>query len=202
MGIVVAGFDIHRSQITFDALDRDSGEIRRGRIDSTPTAVSQWVERFPGRELHVALEACTGWFFVCEALAAAGATAHLADPAETRTRRSTKQRAKTDREDARWLRTLLDEGRLPEAWIPPAHICELRTLTRLRLFEPFFAKPAPKFRYPLPDFGVRIPSPSLKQASIRPSLTVPLPCGPTLSRGATGLWPKEPLVRRLRRKPA
>jgi hypothetical protein len=43
-----------------------------------------------------------------------------------------KRRAKTDREDARWLRTLLCEGRLPEAWIPPAHVREWRTRARLR----------------------------------------------------------------------
>jgi hypothetical protein len=45
---------------------------------------------------------------------------HLAEPAET------------DREDARWLQTLLAEGRLPEAWIAPAHVREWRTRTRLR----------------------------------------------------------------------
>jgi transposase len=43
-----------------------------------------------------------------------------------------KRRAKTDREDARWLRTLLGDGRLPEAWIPPAHVREWRTRARLR----------------------------------------------------------------------
>src|SRR3954462_2221246 len=32
----------------------------------------------------------------------------------------------------RWLRTLLGEGRLPQAWIPPAHVREWRTRTRLR----------------------------------------------------------------------
>jgi len=132
MSIVVAGFDVHRSQITFDALDQESGELSRGRIASTPEAVKQWAERFPGREIHIAVEACTGWYFVCEALTEAGAMAHLADPAETRARRAKKRRAKTDREDARLLRTLLEEDRLPEAWIPPPHICELRTLTRLR----------------------------------------------------------------------
>jgi transposase len=52
---------------------------------------------------------------VCEALARAGAVAHLAEVAETRARRGRKQRAKTDRQDARWLRLLLEEGRLPEA---------------------------------------------------------------------------------------
>ena len=39
MSIVVAGFDIHRAQITFDALDTESGEIRQGRIAATPAAV-------------------------------------------------------------------------------------------------------------------------------------------------------------------
>jgi transposase len=130
--MVVAGFDLHRSQITFDALDRRSGEVTRGRIAATPGAVGEWVGRFPAREVHVAVEAGTGWWFVHQALEGAGAVCHLAEVTETRARRGPKRRAKTDFADARWLRTLLDEGRLPEAWIPPAHICELRTRTRLR----------------------------------------------------------------------
>ena len=129
---IVAGFDVHRAQITFDARDRETGEVHRGRIPSPPEAVVGWVGRFPGRGVHVAVEAGTGWLFVCEALAAAGAVAHLAEPAETSALRGPKRRAKTDREDARWLRTLLCEGRLPEAWIPPAHVREWRTRTRLR----------------------------------------------------------------------
>jgi transposase len=94
--------------------------------------VRGWVGRFGGGEVHVAVEAGTGWLFVCEALREAGAVAHLAEPAETSALRGPKRRAKTDREDARWLRTLLAEGRLPEAWIPPAHVREWRTRTRLR----------------------------------------------------------------------
>jgi transposase len=132
MSIVVAGFDLHRTQITYEALDRETGELLRGRIRAAPDAVSEWVARFPAREVHVAVEACTGWWFVHQALLAAGAICHLAEPAETRARRGPKRRAKTDGADARWLRTLLEEGRLPESWIPPEHICELRTRTRLR----------------------------------------------------------------------
>ena len=115
MGIVVAGFDVHRAQITFDALDTETGEIATGRIRAAPEAVEQWVGRFAGREVHVALEACTGWYFVARSLERAGAVAHLAEVAETRALRGRKRRAKTDREDARWLRQLLGEGRLPEA---------------------------------------------------------------------------------------
>jgi transposase len=129
---IVAGYDVHRQQITFDALDTDSGELHRGRIDSTPAAVRAWVERFPDQEVQVAVEACTGWLFVCEALAEVGATAHLADPAEVAAKRGRKRRAKTDRADARHLRQLLAEGRLPEAWIPPAHVREWRSRCRLR----------------------------------------------------------------------
>jgi transposase len=129
---IVAGFDVHRTQITFDALDQDTGELHRGRIPATPEAVREWVRRFPGREVHVAVEACTGWLFVCQALEAEGATPHLAEPAETAARKSAKRRAKTDRADARHLRTLLAENRLPESWMPPPHVQEWRTRTRLR----------------------------------------------------------------------
>ena len=122
---IVAGFDVHRTQITFDALDTDTGEVTRGRIDATPTAVERWVGRFAGREVHVALEACTGWLFVSRALEHAGATPHLAEPVETHALRGRKRRAKTDREDARWLRRLLCEGRLPESWMPPEHVREM-----------------------------------------------------------------------------
>jgi transposase len=129
---IVAGFDVHRKQITFDALDTETGELSRGRIDSTRAAVRSWAERFPGRRVDVAVEACTGWLFVCEELAAAGAAAHLAEPAETSARRGRKRHAKTDRADARHLRELLCERRLPEAWLPPAHVVAWRTRTRLR----------------------------------------------------------------------
>jgi transposase len=129
---IVAGFDVHRAQITFDALDQETGEVQRGRIPASREAVAGWVTRFPNESIHVAVEAGTGWLFVCEALHEAGATPHLAEPAETSALRGPKRRAKTDREDARWLRTLLAEGRLPEAWIPPAHVREWRTRTRLR----------------------------------------------------------------------
>ena len=129
---IVAGFDVHRAQITFDALDQRTGEVERGRIRATPEAVRRWAARFAGKEVHVAVEACTGWLFVCEALVEAGAIPHLAEPVETSALRGRKRRAKTDREDARWLRTLLCDGRLPEAWIPPAHVREWRTRARLR----------------------------------------------------------------------
>ena len=46
--------------------------------------------------MHVVVEACTGWLFVCDALAAAGAVAHLAEPVETRALRGRKRRGLSD----------------------------------------------------------------------------------------------------------
>jgi transposase len=73
---IVAGFDVHRTQITFDALDTETGEVHRGRIAADPESVRGWVGRFEGQRVDVAVEACTGWLFVCEALREAGADAH------------------------------------------------------------------------------------------------------------------------------
>src|SRR5215218_1050326 len=132
MGIVVA-LDVHRKQITYKALDRDTGEVRRGRIAPAARAeVRTWLGRFAGREAEFALEGTTGWRFVVEEIERAGHTAHLADPAETAVKRGRKRRAKTDRADCVLQLTLLLGGELPESWIPPAQILELRTRVRLR----------------------------------------------------------------------
>jgi transposase len=53
-------------------------------------------------------------------------------PTETSGLKSKKKRAKTDWADARHLRELLLLGRVPESWIAPAHILDLRGRVRLR----------------------------------------------------------------------
>jgi transposase len=63
---------------------------------------------------------------------ACGGTAHLAETVETRALRGRKRRAKTDRQDALWLRELLAEGRLPESWIAPEHVRQWRSRLHLR----------------------------------------------------------------------
>ena len=129
---MVGGFDVHRKQITFDYVD-DDGLVRVGEIrPATRTTLRHWLsEHCPAGDAEFALEGCTGWRYVVDELATAGVVAHLGDPAEIATLRGPKKRAKTDRADARLLRTLLLEGRFPESWIPPAHVVEVRTLGRL-----------------------------------------------------------------------
>src|SRR5690348_11136376 len=82
---IVGGLDIHRKQVTFDYLDTAAGEVRRGQIAPAGRAhLRAWLARFAGRDdVAFALEGCTGWRYVAEELAAAGVTAHAAEPAGT-----------------------------------------------------------------------------------------------------------------------
>jgi transposase len=127
---IVGGLDIHRKQITFDYLDTVTGEVRRGQIAPADRQhLRAWLARFAGcDDVAFAVEGCAGWRYVAEELAAAGIAAHLGEPADTAALRGRKRHAKTDKTDARHLRSLLAEGRLPECWIPPAQILEYRAL--------------------------------------------------------------------------
>jgi Transposase len=130
---IVMGLDQHRGQITAEWIDTANGEVSRARIvPAHREPVARFLGRFRGRELEVALEATTGWRFMVEELRRVGAGVHLAEPAETSARRGNKKRAKSDRADARHLRELLLTGRVPESWIAPDHLLDLRARVRLR----------------------------------------------------------------------
>jgi transposase len=129
----VMGMDQHRAQISAEWIDTITGEISRARVaPADRAAVRKFLAAFRGTGLEVALEATTGWRFVVEELQRVGAEVHLAEPAETSSLKGRKKRAKTDWADARHLRELLLIGRLPESWIPPAHLLDLRARVRCR----------------------------------------------------------------------
>ena len=136
---MVCGLDLHRRQITFDALEVDSGEEWRGRIwQPDRERFRRWLRgdvarRAQGTPVALAVEGCTGWRYVVEEIEAAGFEAHLAEPADTQAARGRKHRAKTDRTDAQLLRDLLAAGELPASWIPPAGVLEWRERVRLYL---------------------------------------------------------------------
>ena len=114
---MVCGLDLHRQQITFDAVETESGEVWRGRVwQPDRERFRRWLRhdvarRANGQPVAMAVEGCTGWRYVVEEIAAAGFEAHLAEPADTQAARGRKHRAKTDRSDARLLRELLQSRR-------------------------------------------------------------------------------------------
>ncbi len=130
---IVMGLDQHRAQIAAEWIETTTGEISRARIvPADRSGVRKFLTRFKGQGLEVALEATTGWRFVVEELERIGAEVHLAEPAESSALKGKKKRAKTDWADARHQRELLLIGRLPESWIAPAHILDLRARVRTR----------------------------------------------------------------------
>lgn len=134
---MVCGLDLHRAQITFDALEVESGEVWRGRLwQPDRQRFRRWLDqelapRAGGGPVALAVEGCTGWRYVIEEITAAGFEAHLAEPADTQAARGRKRHAKTDRSDSRLLRDLLATGDLPESWIPPEVVLEWRERVRL-----------------------------------------------------------------------
>jgi hypothetical protein len=62
---VFLGLDVHRAQITFDALDVETGEVQTGRVrPANRDTFARFLGRFDGAELVAAVEAMTGWRLV------------------------------------------------------------------------------------------------------------------------------------------
>jgi transposase len=79
----------------------------------------------------VAVEASGGWYWFMDELEAAGLDGRLVNPLEAKRRMGGKN--KTDKLDAQGLAILCRNGTLPEVWIPPAELRDLRGLMRARL---------------------------------------------------------------------
>jgi transposase len=99
------------------------------RITNSPQELRREIAR-AGKSPKVVLEAAYGWYWAADTLAAAGAEVHLAHPLGVKA--FTYRRVKNDERDAADLADLLRMGRLPEAWIAPPEVRELRELTRCR----------------------------------------------------------------------
>jgi transposase len=174
---MVCGLDLHRGQVTFDALELETGETFRGRIWKPDRArLRRWLAeelapRANGGPVAVAVEGCTGWRYVLEEVSSAGFEAHLAEPADTMAARGRKKRAKTDRSDARLLRELLAAGELPESWVPPEVVLEWRE--RVRLYKALLDQRhvwVQRVHAELYQHGVALPEGELTSQDARPAL--------------------------------
>jgi transposase len=122
------GIDLHRRRSQIAIIDEHGELTLQKRI---PTRRETIVELLGDPEgTHVALEATYGWEWLAELLEDAGFDVHLAHP--LRTRAIAAARVKTDAVDARTLAHLLRTGLLPEAYIAPPGLRDLRELLRHR----------------------------------------------------------------------
>jgi len=122
------GIDLHRRRSVIVRMN-DAGEVLKvSRVDNDPVALSMAVAE-AGPDPEVVLEACYGWYWAADLLQAEGARVHLVHPLglhwDTR-------RVKNDVKDATELAHRLRRNDVPEAWIAPAPVRELRELVRYR----------------------------------------------------------------------
>src|SRR6059058_5386143 len=130
--MLYGAIDIHKHAFQAAVLDPDSGEVVEERFSADRESFAHWADGWRGQVVAVAIEATTGWRWVWRELVARGFEVRLAEPLQARALLGRRRSAKTDRLDARWLARLLAKEMLPESWIPPAEIQELRDRTRTR----------------------------------------------------------------------
>jgi transposase len=129
MGEQYVGIDLHRRRSVIVRMTPEGEVLEIVRVDNDPVALSLELAK-AGPDPEVVLEATYGWYWAADLLQACGARVHLAHPLGVKM--FGYQRVKTDARDSTNLAELLRMGRLPEAWLAPPAVRELRELVRYR----------------------------------------------------------------------
>ena len=122
------GIDFHRRRSVIVRLSADGERLGLHRIVNDPFELAAVMAEC-GEQPAVVIEATYGWYWAVELLQDLGATVHLANP---KALNWGDRRVKNDEIDAHDLADMLRLNRLPEAWIAPPAIRELRELVRYR----------------------------------------------------------------------
>jgi transposase len=129
MGEQYVGIDLHRRRSVIVRMTPQGEVLETVRVDNDPVALSLELAK-AGPDPEVVLEATYGWYWAADLLQACGARVHLAHPLGVKM--FGYQRVKTDARDSTNLAELLRMHRLPEAWLAPPQVRELRELVRYR----------------------------------------------------------------------
>jgi transposase len=129
MGEQYVGIDLHRRRSVIVRMTGGGEVLETVRVDNDPVALSLQIAK-AGSDPEVVLEATYGWYWAADLLQACGAKVHLAHPLGVKM--FGYQRVKTDARDSTNLAELLRMHRLPEAWLAPPQVRELRELVRYR----------------------------------------------------------------------
>jgi transposase len=122
------GIDFHRRRSVVVQVGESGDRLSVTRIENSPAALAAAVMA-AGDHPEVVIEATYGWYWAVDVLQEQGATVHLANPNGLNWG---ERRVKNDIVDATDLADMLRMGRLPEAWIAPPAVRELRELVRYR----------------------------------------------------------------------
>jgi transposase len=122
------GIDLHRRRSVIVRMTEKGEVLSTVQIDNDPVALAVAIAE-AGPNPEVALESTYGWYWAADLLQAEGARVHLVHPLglhwDTR-------RVKNDVRDATALANRLRQNDLPESWIAPPEVREMRELVRYR----------------------------------------------------------------------
>jgi len=122
------GIDLHRRRSVIVRMTEDGEVLECVRIVNDPVALSLELAK-AGPDPEVALESTYGWYWAADLLEADGANVHLVHPLGLHW---DARRVKNDERDATELAHRLRRDDLPESWIAPPEVRELRELIRYR----------------------------------------------------------------------
>ena len=122
------GIDFHRRRSVMVRISAAGERLSVVRVDNDPVAFAAAVAE-AGPSPEVVIEATYGWYWVGGPAAGAGRDGASGEP---KALNWGDRRVKNDVVDATDLADMLRLGRLPEAWIAPPAIRELRELVRYR----------------------------------------------------------------------
>ena len=124
------GLDVHK-KMCYGTVMNEKGEIvRDGKFCKDPRGLKEFMEGVG--EATVVMEAGYCWQPVYEWLEKDGYKVKLAHPLETKA--IAKARVKTDKIDSKILAHLLRADLVPESWVPPREVRDLRSLVKHRAF--------------------------------------------------------------------
>ena len=129
------GMDVHKKMTVYCVLDRGGRTLEEGQFPSRRADLISFLKRVVGRKKsHITFEASRSSLWVYEIVSdfVGAERTHVAQAKRIRAIANTSE--KNDANDAWWLAYLTYEGRLPEAYVPPKQILELRIATRERTF--------------------------------------------------------------------
>src|SRR5215207_3633838 len=123
--MVYVGIDLHRKRSHVAVVEEDGSQTLSRRLVNDRGVFRELLGEL-GDDAKVALEATYGWEWLAELLEEEGCELHLAHP--LRTKAIASARVKTDAVDARTLAHLLRADLLPEAYVAPRELRDLRDL--------------------------------------------------------------------------
>jgi len=126
---VYVGIDVHRKRSQVAVINQDGKVLANRNVPNGVTPILSVIGGLPAGT-KAAFEAAFGWGWLLELLEDYGFEPHLVHPLQCKAIASA--RLKNDKVDAAILAQLLRADLLPEAWIAPLEVRQLRALLRHR----------------------------------------------------------------------